>query len=349
MTKKISVFFLLFSLLCAATAFSHIKRTALIKLINGQQILLMYDAYEGGSELDNNLNAAVIALGVKKLAENYPDTWIDLSFEDPATYDAGADLIIHLKLIEDVIPQIIPKGRFLSIVPKIPGKSLFDVMSFVKPPKLSTFVAGDFTVTLGLLHQYGWPKNLTIRSNDPRHDHYLTLIKDKEWLLKNGDFLRMGDLLKPSWKLREKIHFFQPSLEWSKEVIAKLTERINATTQNEEEQLSAFANFAGIQTGNDYTPRDFLQPISYFEEKIDLSVVYDFLTQHKNITNIYGDTPILDVLLTVLKKDGPGTSVVILGERNAHDLVLALDDLGVVAKKIPLDPTEALGQLYNGL
>lgn len=338
-----------FSLFCASASFSHIKRTALIKLINGQQILLMYDSYENGSELDNNLNAAFIALGVKKLAEHYPDTWIDMSFEDPAVYDAGADLIIHLGLIEDVIPQVIPKGRYLAILPKIPGKPIFDIMSFAKPPKLSTFVTGDLTITLGLLHQYGWPKNLTIRSNDPRHDHYLSLIKNKEWLLKNGDFMRMGDLLRPSWKLREKCHFFEPSCDWSQESIAKLNEKINTTTILEEEQISAFANFASLQTGVDYTPNDFLQPISYFKDKIDLSIVYDFLMQHKSVTNIYGQTPVLDVLLTVLKKNGPDTSVVILGERNAHELVLALDELGVVAKKIPLDPTESLGQLYQGL
>jgi len=348
MMKKFPAFFFLFSLFCALSACAHIKRTVFIKLNNGQQILLMYDAYEGGKELDNKLNAALIALGIKKVAENYPDTWIDLSFEDPGVYDAGADLIVHLPLIEDVVQQVLPKDRFLSILNKVPGKPVYDVMSFAKPPKLSTFVTGDFTVTLALMNQYGWPKNLTIRSNDPRHDHYLSLIKNKEWLLKNGDYIRMGDLVKPSWKLRDKCFFFEPSARWPSEVTAKIKKKIEAISELENEQLEGLANFASIQTGVDYTPRDFLQPISYFKDKIDLSVVYEFLMLQKNISNIYGDAPILDVLLTLLKKDAPGTSVVILGEHNAHELVMALDELRVVAKKADVDPTQALGQLFNG-
>jgi hypothetical protein len=349
MIKKLAAFILLVSLSLAWESWAHIKRTVFIKLHNGQQVLLMYDAYEGGSNLDNNLNAAFIALGVKKMAENHPDTWIDLSFEDPAVYDAGADLIIYLGLIEKVIPQIIPKDRFLALLPKIPGKAIFDIMSFARPAKLSTFMAGDFTFTLGLLHQHGWPKNLTIRSNDPRHDHYMSLIKSKEWLLNNGDYMRMADLLKTSWKLHDKISFFELSQDWSPDVMAKITTRINIINNLENERVTAFANYASMRTGVNYTSNDFLQPISFFNNKIDLSIIYDFLTQHKNMLNIYGDSPVLDVLLTLLKKDGPGTSVVILGERNAHELVCALDELGVVSKKIPLDPIESLNQLYQGL
>lgn len=347
MTKKsLALLWIFASWFCAST-WSHITGITLIELTDGRQIFLMHDSDQGASELDNQMNAVIIAQGVRKTAELNPSNRLELSFMDPAVYDVGDKLIKYLPLLSGHLKDDLFAGHFLSLVAKEPGLLLFDVMSFKKPEGITTFATGELVKTLALFEQKSWPINLKIRSNEPRHQHYLALIKQKGWLEKNGDILRMSDLLKPSWNLREKGHFFEGGEIWTEEFINKIKNRIQALKKTEDAQVLAFAKYVEHKTGNYYSPEILMQPISYFKDKIDLEIVYDFLAEQE--FDVYAETPILDILLTLFKNDRPDFCFVILRNDYALKFVEVLEELNVVKEKSMGDVTRNLANLFTGL
>jgi hypothetical protein len=308
-------------------AFTHIDAAIEMEIVGGRKVIVVFDAYEGASVERNQVNAAVIAMAMNNMALDNSEKTVHFSYEDPAVYDMGKLLKNTVSFLGPSAQQT-PVDRYLSFLPTPSRPGLYNIMTFKKPEKLTTYLAGDLTRALSLIPS--WPKNLSIQSNDPRREHYLALIKSGQWLSKHEKRIRMQSLITASPLLAAKKLLFTMDADLETKQKEGIKTLFAAFERVEQQQLEGFANFASIKTKNSFTVNELKDTLYQFKDKISLDTVYDFLSETKQRTDIYSDGPIIDVLLTMFNQQHPDIMVVILGNHLAKKLVECLRDLDVI-------------------
>lgn len=333
--KKLGLTFILcffFSTLSNA----YIDSLRVITLTDNRQIFVLFDAYEGYARYLNQSNAATIALAIKNFALRYSTESIDFSFEDPSVYDVGKGLIPRLAEINQTTLFRVPADQFLALVPPASRVPFFDLMSFTRPKKLTTLLAGDLTSAFALVThslqstQTQWPNNLTIRSNDPRREHFLALTKSKLWLTEHSNTIRMKDLITASPLLKDRREMFDMDDRLDQEQTKKLESIFDEMAATEQAQLDAFANFATLKLDQKIDPADLDRTLQELGDKIPLDMVHEFLMETKKQTDIYSNAPIVDILLAMFNQQHPDKMMIVLGNHLAKRLITTLHDLKVV-------------------
>lgn len=316
---------------CCFSPISHayIEAALDLKIVGDRHLILLFDAYEGYSITLNQANAIAIAQAAKNLALKHPSKIIDFSYEDPAVYDVGKHLRKQLPLIA-IQADNIAQNQFVSLLPPISGLPSFDMLALSRPPKLTTYLAGDLTKALSLVYKETAPRNLIIRSNDPRHEHYLALTNDQTWLLRHSKTIRMRNLITAAPLFKAKRAVFQMDTSLDGQAQQKLISLIKDFDNTEKQQLMAFANFASLPSGQNIDVSQLDRTIYQLRHQISLDKVHEFLLDTKNQIDIYQNGPVLDVLLTLFNKKHPDKMMVILGHHLTKKLVQILDELGVI-------------------
>jgi hypothetical protein len=328
--KKNSMILAFFIVIFVGSAHAYIDKILDLSLMSGQQIVLMFDAYEGYTEDFNKTNAIAIAAALKNIAQEYPDQKIDFSYEDPAVYEAGRLLKSSLLLLEPHLSTA--KDQFLALLQIAKGnRPNFHVMAFKKPPHLTTFLAGDLTRALALFSESGWPTNLTLRSNDPRQGYMLALTHSQSWLLANQKSIRTRNLITASSLLNAKRISFEFDDQLTRRQKEKLASVFEEFKNTEDAQLDAFANFVSTRgTREVVTAADLNRSIFDLSNKVSINMVHEFISTMKSHFDVYSDGPIIDVLLTMFASKHPDIMVIILGNHLAIKLAKILDDLEVI-------------------
>lgn len=321
--------FLFFMALWSSFSFAHIDAAIDIKLANNQELIVIFDAYEGYSRDRNLLNAVSIAQAIRNYALMHPKQKVYFSYEDPAVYDAGTLLIDRLQILKRQIGRI-PDGKFIGIAAPRAGLPQFDSLLFNRPLALTTFLAGDLSHVLAGPSKDFWPINLKIASNDPRREHWLSLIRSKAWLIQHQNTLRMRSLVSASPLLKAKRALFTVDSTLALFSQEKISSFLNSFKDLEHAQVSAFANFASIKADETIDVKTLDQSIGKLLPKISLETVFEFLKETKDRQDIYADGPLVDILLTLFSASHPDKTIVILGNHLATRLVKMLDEMGVI-------------------
>lgn len=328
--KKNSMIFAFFIVIFVGSVHAYIDKIIDFSLMNGQQIVLMFDAYEGYSSDLNKTNAITIAAALKNIAHQYPEKKIDFSYEDPAVYEAGKLLRSSLPLLEPHLSTAPDQFLALLQVAKM-NRPNFHVMAFKRPPHLTTFLAGDLTRALALFGESGWPTNVTLRSNDPRQGYMLALTHSQSWLLANQKSIRMRNLITASSLLSAKRISFIFDEQLTRQQKDKLSHLFEEFKNTEDRQLEAFANFASTRGAREVvTAADLHKSMFDLSNKVSVNMVHEFIATMKSHFDVYSDGPIVDVLLTMFASNHPDIMVVILGNHLAIKLTKILENLEII-------------------
>lgn len=308
--------------------YAHIDAAVEMQLVGNRTVLVAFDAYQGSSLERNQVNAAVIAMAIKNMARDNPDKKIVFSYEDPAVYDVGNLLKSNLTLLSPYLDRSDVQMKYFSLLPSPKKAGHYDVMALAKPPKLTTFLAGDLTRALTLIPEL--PHNLTVSSNDPRHEHYLAIVKDQTWVMRYAKNIRMKHLITASPLLAAKRIIFTVDHSLTTSQQDKLQSLMTQFKAIEDQQLDGFANFSSLRAGQPITVKDLGQSVNALKNKISLNTVYEFLMQAKQRADVYSDGPVIDALLTMFNRQHPDIMVIILGNHLAKKLIEHLRDLDVI-------------------
>lgn len=316
-------------MLCVAGE-AHIDAAIDLSLVGQRRAIVVFDSYKGYARANNLVHAASLVKASEKIALSMPDASIDVGFEDPAVYDMGNLLKHYISLLAPHLHQHDKEKSFYSLIPSFKKPGFCDILAFAKPKELTTFLAGDLTRALAITPS--WPDNLMIHSNDPRHEHFLSLIKGQSWLKDNGKHMRMKNLITaaPLLEARRKIFKIDPGL--SLEQRGKITQAMNEFAHLEQKRLEDFANYASMKSGKEIVVSDLDKSICALEKEVPLSMVYDYLMEAKSRTDYYSDGPLVDVYLTMFNQYHPDIMIIVLGNHLAKKLVKELNDLGVIER-----------------
>jgi len=318
---------------------AYIISVHLITLKNGQELILFYDAYEGYTLESNNINALLVLEGISKIARVEPEEVFDFSYEDPGIYDLGTSLKNIIKNKKNILNQI-QDNQSVLLLPPVPGINKFDCFG-VKKPEISGISTG-FSSFLGgamtrIIAEFDWPKNLAIRSNDPRRDFMISLTAEKNWLKKNSNFYTLKNLV------LESPVFISKRLGCNNNNLY-LDSLIESNKSIQKTQLKGFANYLSIKLDKNIK-REFLNKTlkELSQENIDyLALTHDFLLDTKNRIDIYQDSVVLDMLLAIFSEDAPKRFITIMGAHMAKIFNEHLSAMGVVEHEQAFDGDEAV-------
>lgn len=330
--------------LVANQLWSYIDSVRVLKLSNGRELILMFDAYKGYTREWNQVNAVILAKGVCNLALKEPELSFDFSYEDGAVYDAGVGLAKQFNVLAKFSDSL-DRDSYMALLAPMPGLAQFNVMAFKRPEKLSTLLAGDLSSALAILPGK-LPANLTIRSNDPRREHFLALSHQESWLKKHGARYSIKSLLSFSPLLKNKLLSFEPDPRINKDAIDKLQRKFIELKQIEKDNIDNFASFASLKLNKNISVNYLNNTIAQSADVISLKLVHRYLMEIKKISDIYSDAPVVDVLLSLFSVHGPDKLIVVLGNHLALRLDEFLQDMKVIDERTTFDANFMLCKLF---
>lgn len=342
---RASIFIL--SIIFSIASNAYIMTGKILYFADGRQLILFGDKYSGVSRAWNQESAPIVAQAIKNFALKYPSSTINFSFQDPGVYSAG-------KQLREAFPVLIseckdlPKDQFPILFPivvksdphdiiqnaiKYPSRPLrhaelaFHIVPFNKPAKLSTLLLGDLTLALAQVPTNEWPKNLTIRSNDPRIDIRAAYIESSEWQEIHGKFVTMKNLITLPSRLKAKMKFPLDS-ELDETIQTKFQAFKQELLDEESLYLEAFINFAS-KGGKEITFDDLKKPIAQLHDMIPLSVLKDFFVLELKKGNMYSNAVVLDVLLSLFTTKPADKVIAIVGHKMVEKIGYKLTEFGV--------------------
>lgn len=305
---------------------SHAFHAAIHLTLVGDREIIIIPHEEVDSEERSNLHATCLVHAIKLLAISFLDKKIYFSFQSPSVYDAGDLLLENLRCSK----SLLEKERYLSLLAKVSGTQIFSAQ--VLPKSLDqSFFSVHLLEVLANLQSTFWPANLEVRSNDPRREYLLSLIKDKKWLLANQKTLRLRDFITISPELHLKHHSFGIDSELEPKVKQNVLRVLKDFFAKEENHLRIFAKYASIKSRQHIDLAFFQKSIASLLPIISLEMLFEFLN-HAHDRDIYADGPIIDTLFTVFDHKHPDKMVVISDPKQAINLVKTLDQTGAVTK-----------------
>lgn len=320
----------LVAIMLCITGWTHIDAAIDLNLVGSRRVIVVFDSYKGYARHNNLVHAASLVKASEHLALSMPDMSIEVGFEDPAVYDVGNLLKDYVQSLNPYLDQHDKETSFYSIIPSFKNPGMCDIMAFKKPQVLTTFLAGDLTRALAITPSL--PDNLMIHSNDPRHEHYLSLIKSEVWLKNNGKHMRLKNLITAASLLEARRKLFKIDQTLSSAQRTQITNFIDNFANLEQKRLEDFANYASMKSRKKIAVSDLDKSINAIEKDVPLNIVYDFLVEAKSRTDYYSDGPLVDIYVTMFSQYHPDIMIIVLGNHLAKKLVQELNDLGVIER-----------------
>lgn len=330
---RVSIFIL--SIIFSIASNAYITTGKILNFADGRQLILFGDKYTGVSKQWNQESAPVVAQAIKNFALKFPSSTINVSFQDPGVYNAGHQLKDAFPTLASQCQEFAKNNQFPALFPLMvaadpmdiiknalnyPSRPLkraeltFHILPLERPAKLSTLLLGDLVMALAQMPTNEWPKNLKLRSNDPRVALRAAYIKSPEWQEVHSPFVSMKNLVLLPKRLKAKMKFPLDS-----ELDESVREKFEAFKQEfiDEEKLylEAFINFASSQCQNEITLEDLNKPLAQLHDRIPLSVLKDFFAQELKDGKMYANAVVLDVLLSLFTTKPADKVIAIVGQK----------------------------------